>query len=189
MKSRNLEANFLKYSWWLGFRKIITCYVCILDINDLKSVWFYRSDNEEETSTISSEEIIENEEIDEEMESSSGDSASHKSSNRRIVDWTNLKLPETCTLLTTPQGARIIVIGTAHFSKESQNDVTQVMNAVHPDVVMLELCKSRTNILSMDEETILSESQNLTAQKMVSISFHRFRGKSLLQSRLVFKVF
>ena len=42
------------------------------------------------------------------------------------------------------------------------------MRAVQPDVVMLELCKSRTNILQMDEETILSESQNLTTQRAVS---------------------
>ena len=55
------------------------------------------------------------------------------------------------------------------FCRESQTDVVTVMRAVQPDVVMLELCKSRTNILQMDEETILSESQNLTTQRAVSI--------------------
>ena len=54
------------------------------------------------------------------------------------------------------------------FCRESQTDVVTVMRAVQPDVVMLELCKSRTNILQMDEETILSESQNLTTQRAVS---------------------
>ena len=42
------------------------------------------------------------------------------------------------------------------------------MRAVRPDVVVLELCKSRTDILQMDEETILSESKKLNTQKMVS---------------------
>ena len=54
------------------------------------------------------------------------------------------------------------------FYRESQTDVVTVMRAVQPDVVMLELCKSRTNILEMDEERILSESQNLTTQRAVS---------------------
>ena len=37
-----------------------------------------------------------------------------------------------------------------------------------PDVVVLELCKSRTNILSLDEATLLSESENLNMNKVVS---------------------
>ena len=56
------------------------------------------------------------------------------------------------------------------------------MRAVQPDVVMLELCKSRTNILQMDEETILSESQNLTTQRAVRFCSSRFipESKSLM---------
>ena len=69
-------------------------------------------------------------------------------------------------MLTTSKGARVFVIGTAHFSKESQEDVASVMRIVRPDVVVLELCKSRTNILQMDEETILSESASLGYQKV-----------------------
>ncbi len=89
-------------------------------------------------------------------------------SNRRGVNWEKLELPETCTKLTTTKGARVFVVGTAHFSRESQEDVVKVMRAVRPDVVVLELCKSRTDILQMDEETILSESKKLNTQKMVS---------------------
>ena len=48
-------------------------------------------------------------------------------------------------------------MGTAHFSKESCEDVRSVIQAVQPDIVVIELCKARTNLLQLDEETILEE--------------------------------
>lgn len=36
------------------------------------------------------------------------------------------RLPHTVTLLTTPDGGKLYLIGTAHFSVESQNDVSKV---------------------------------------------------------------
>lgn len=36
------------------------------------------------------------------------------------------RLPPTVTLLTTPTGAKVYLVGTAHFSKESQEDVSTV---------------------------------------------------------------
>ena len=35
-------------------------------------------------------------------------------------------LPHTVTLLKTPDGARVYLVGTGHFSIESQNDVSKV---------------------------------------------------------------
>jgi len=129
------------------------------------------SSGTEESSTISSandgqdegDETEDDEYLQNLIEESSTDF--ERKSIRRNINWQDLKLPDTCTMLTTNQGAKIFIIGTAHFSRESQTDVVTVMRAVQPDVVMLELCKSRTNILQMDEETILSESQNLTTQR------------------------
>lgn len=40
------------------------------------------------------------------------------------------KLPETMTLLTTPDGGKLYLVGTAHFSVESQNDVSKVTNYI-----------------------------------------------------------
>ena len=40
-----------------------------------------------------------------------------RKSIRRNVNWQELKLPDTCTMLTTNQGAKIFIIGTAHFSR------------------------------------------------------------------------
>lgn len=36
------------------------------------------------------------------------------------------KLPETVSLLTTPDGGKVYLVGTAHFSMESQEDVAKV---------------------------------------------------------------
>nr|CAI5833359.1 unnamed protein product [Callosobruchus analis] len=78
-------------------------------------------------------------------------------------------LPETVTLLKhSTNGAKVYLIGTAHFSKESQEDVIKVIRNVRPHIVVLELCHSRTNMLSLDEETILEEAKNIDMQKIMS---------------------
>ena len=141
-------------------------------------------ENEAEESSVSEQEEIEHDEdTDDEKEEDDEEDDEEEgggSLRRRTVDLDSLDLPETCTLLTTNKGAKVFLIGTAHFSRESQTDVSQVMRAVQPDIVVLELCKSRTNILHMDEETILSESQNLTTQKAVRTFFLKFKDKLLL---------
>ena len=38
----------------------------------------------------------------------------------------NPELPETVTSLTTPCGSKVYVVGTAHFSESSQEDVAKV---------------------------------------------------------------
>lgn len=139
-------------------------------------------ENEAEESSVSEQEEIEHDEdTDDEKEEDDEEDDEEEgggSLRRRTVDLDSLDLPETCTLLTTNKGAKVFLIGTAHFSKESQTDVSQVMRAVQPDIVVLELCKSRTNILHMDEETILSESQNLTTQKAVRTFFFKVQGQT-----------
>ncbi|XP_063991936.1 traB domain-containing protein isoform X2 [Diachasmimorpha longicaudata] len=76
------------------------------------------------------------------------------------------RLPETVTLLTTPDGGKVYLVGTAHFSEESQNDVSLIIQAVQPHIVMVELCEARVHVLQLDEKTILEEAGNLTAAKI-----------------------
>ncbi|XP_049532244.1 traB domain-containing protein [Anopheles darlingi] len=78
-------------------------------------------------------------------------------------------LPETVTVLTTPDGAKVYLVGTAHFSESSQRDVSLVMRNVQPNVVMLELCPSRVHILRHDEQTLLEEAKNMNLAKMRTI--------------------
>lgn len=75
-------------------------------------------------------------------------------------------LPETVTLLTTDDGAKVYVVGTAHFSENSQVDVSQTIQKTQPDVVLVELCNSRVNILQLDEETLLQEAKNINFLKL-----------------------
>lgn len=98
-------------------------------------------------------------------DANSTDSNEHKLNN----DYFDNNLPETVTLLKNPNtGAKVYLVGTAHFSKESQDDVSLVIQAVKPHVIILELCSARTSILSHDEETILEEAKNIDYDKIVA---------------------
>lgn len=65
--------------------------------------------------------------------------------------------------------ATVYLVGTAHFSHESQHDVLETILATQPDAVMVELCSARISILSMDESTLLREAQSLNRHTIVSI--------------------
>lgn len=50
-----------------------------------------------------------------------------------------------------PLGCKVHVLGTAHASQESADEAHELVMSVRPDVVMLELCNSRQNVLTMVE--------------------------------------
>uniref|UniRef100_F1KY78 TraB domain-containing protein n=1 Tax=Ascaris suum TaxID=6253 RepID=F1KY78_ASCSU len=66
------------------------------------------------------------------------------------------------------KAATVYLIGTAHFSPDSQKDVLTTIENTQPDMVMVELCPSRISILSMDENTLLHEAKNLNLEKIIS---------------------
>ncbi|XP_026829642.1 traB domain-containing protein-like [Ooceraea biroi] len=71
-------------------------------------------------------------------------------------------LPETVTVLTAQNGGKLYLVGTAHFSIESQNDVSKIIQAVQPHVVAVELCKARVGILQLDEEALFSYTKDIS---------------------------
>ncbi|XP_014785665.1 traB domain-containing protein isoform X1 [Octopus bimaculoides] len=79
---------------------------------------------------------------------------------------TKIELPSTVTVLLTEHGSKVYIVGTAHFSLESQEDVAKTIQCVKPDIVMVELCSSRVNILQLDEETLLEEAKNINLEKI-----------------------
>uniref|UniRef100_A0A8D8LRG5 TraB domain-containing protein n=1 Tax=Cacopsylla melanoneura TaxID=428564 RepID=A0A8D8LRG5_9HEMI len=83
-------------------------------------------------------------------------------------------MPSTVTLLRNEHtGAEIYLVGTAHFSRESQDDVSLVIQRVRPNIVLVELCRSRAPILSMDEAAIEAEARDLSVDKMkATVSEH-----------------
>ncbi|CAJ0601675.1 unnamed protein product [Cylicocyclus nassatus] len=64
--------------------------------------------------------------------------------------------------------ASVYLIGTAHFSRKSEEDVTKTIKETQPDLVMVELCPSRIAVLSMDEKTLLKEESELNTQKILT---------------------
>ncbi|RCN28016.1 hypothetical protein ANCCAN_26248, partial [Ancylostoma caninum] len=96
------------------------------------------------------------------------------------VSVTILNFPKNVPIPQCPEGidpkswtkafeeATVYLIGTAHFSKESQEDVVNTITATQPDLVMVELCPSRISILSMDEQTLLKEASDLNTQKILT---------------------
>ncbi|XP_037949120.1 traB domain-containing protein isoform X2 [Teleopsis dalmanni] len=78
-------------------------------------------------------------------------------------------LPSTVTILNTPFGSKVYLVGTAHFSEDSQDDVSYVIRNVRPDVVMVELCPSRIHILKLDEKSLLEEAKSFNLTKIRSI--------------------
>ncbi len=60
-----------------------------------------------------------------------------------------MELPASVTTLTRGD-TTFYVVGTAHVSQKSVDDVRTVIDAVHPDVVCVELCKARYEALTKD---------------------------------------
>jgi len=60
-----------------------------------------------------------------------------------------MELPASVTTLTRGD-TTFYVVGTAHVSQKSVDDVRAVIDTVHPDVVCVELCKARYDALTKD---------------------------------------
>lgn len=76
------------------------------------------------------------------------------------------ELPENVTKVITEDGAKIYVVGTAHFSQASQDDVVKLIQQLSPDVVMVELCPSRVGVLKYDEQSLLVAAQDVSLAKL-----------------------
>lgn len=85
------------------------------------------------------------------------------------IEEFNQNLPETVTLLKMPNNVTIYLVGTAHFSEKSQEDVANVIRNVKPKSVVVELCESRVHILKFDEQKLLEEAKDVNMQKIRSV--------------------
>ncbi|GAA49614.1 traB domain-containing protein [Clonorchis sinensis] len=84
-----------------------------------------------------------------------------------------LELPETVSVLECMNGTKVYLVGTAHFSKESIDEVKKIVSQTHPDFLVLELCSNRTRVLVSDDEKIKQEAKEidiLTHIKMSGLS-------------------
>ena len=51
------------------------------------------------------------------------------------------------TKIAGPNGEEIYIVGTAHFSTVSMDDVKRTIELVQPDIICLELCESRSDFM------------------------------------------
>ena len=75
-------------------------------------------------------------------------------------------LPENVSKVVSSNGTLIYIIGTAHFSKASQEDVAKTIQILSPDLVMIELCSSRIGVLKLDEEALLEAAKDVSMAKL-----------------------
>lgn len=78
------------------------------------------------------------------------------------------ELPKTVAVLTCPNGSAVYVVGTAHFSKESVDDVRKTIALTKPQCVVLELCRDREMMLHFSEEQLLQEARTMNFAKIRS---------------------
>lgn len=102
----------------------------------------------------------------EEITNSEELSPEQKQNTVLTIEEFDQNLPETVTLIYGQNGSKIYLVGTAHFSQESQNDVAKVIQMVQPHIVVVELCSSRINILQLDDKTLLEEAKNINMEKI-----------------------
>ena len=91
-------------------------------------------------------------------------SISSRIKNRNL--YTSMILPENVSKVISVNGAKIYIIGTAHFSKASQDDVEKAIKYLSPDVVMVQLCPSRVGVLKYDEESLMKAAQEVNLTKL-----------------------
>jgi len=79
--------------------------------------------------------------------------------------------PSTTRLKSTITGADVYIVGTAHVSRASVNEVIEVIRFVRPNMVFLELCRSRLPLLVAPEvpNTPISLSQALNNATKIGI--------------------
>jgi len=118
---------------------------------------------------IVEDDSIQNFSVDSETNSSKTEMHSENSNKSASSDpevEQSMKLPDTVTHLISKSGVNVYIVGTAHFSHESQEDVAKTILMTRPRVVVVELCVGRLNILRLNEETILEEAKNLNFEKI-----------------------
>ncbi|XP_045446391.1 traB domain-containing protein-like [Melitaea cinxia] len=75
-------------------------------------------------------------------------------------------LPSSATLLQNNDEAKVVLLGTVHFSKQSVEDVSQIVKVLNPNAILIELCRQRVSLLELDDKKFLEDAKNLDAKKI-----------------------
>ncbi|XP_026740175.1 traB domain-containing protein-like isoform X2 [Trichoplusia ni] len=77
-----------------------------------------------------------------------------------------ISLPRSATLLQQDKHATVVLLGTVHFSKQSVEDVSEIVKVLNPNAILVELCRQRVSLLELDDKKFLEDAKNFDAQKI-----------------------
>ncbi|KAJ8732832.1 hypothetical protein PYW07_015431 [Mythimna separata] len=79
---------------------------------------------------------------------------------------TSSDLPKSATLLQQDQESTVVLLGTVHFSKQSVEDVSQIVKVLQPNAILVELCRQRVSLLELDDKKFLEDAKKFDARKL-----------------------
>lgn len=92
----------------------------------------------------------------------------------------------TISVLDAPMNGKLYIVGTAHFSEQSQKEVAELIRLTQPNCVVLELCSSRANLLKIDEETIFRDAKSLDFRKLIELIKKVFKKSNFFLPFILF---
>lgn len=85
---------------------------------------------------------------------------------KRYKASSSLPLPPSATLLQDDNRATVVLLGTVHFSKQSVEDVSQIVRGLNPNAILVELCRQRVSLLELDDKKFLEDAKKFDARKV-----------------------
>ncbi|XP_026328554.1 traB domain-containing protein-like isoform X2 [Hyposmocoma kahamanoa] len=74
-------------------------------------------------------------------------------------------VPQSATFLQDDKNAKVVLLGTVHFSKQSIEDVSEIVKHLNPNAILVELCRQRVSLLELDDKQFLEDAKNFDARK------------------------
>ncbi|XP_059052380.1 traB domain-containing protein-like isoform X2 [Achroia grisella] len=86
--------------------------------------------------------------------------------SRNYGGYSNIKLPTSATLVQNDKQGTVVLLGTVHFSKQSVEDVSQIVKVLKPNAILVELCRQRVSLLELDDKKFLEDAKKFDSRKM-----------------------
>ncbi|XP_068630690.1 traB domain-containing protein-like, partial [Battus philenor] len=106
--------------------------------------------------------------------------------SRVLSNDLDLKLPTSATVLQNDSGAKVVVLGTVHFSKKSVEEVSEIVHTLQPNAILVELCRQRVSLLELDDKKFLEDARKFNAKKFTeTVKEHKGVVSGMLHAMLL----
>ncbi|XP_049866258.1 traB domain-containing protein-like [Pectinophora gossypiella] len=75
-------------------------------------------------------------------------------------------IPQSASFLQNDPKATVVLLGTVHFSKKSVEEVSEIVNVLKPNAILVELCRQRVSLLELDDKKFLEDAKNFDSRKL-----------------------